>query len=146
MKDDILSIYDELIIEIDKDTEAFNKVSAAFKLPKDTDEQKAARSKAIQEATVTATEVPYETMALCMKGLEITQEIVGKSNSNAASDLGVAALNLLAGLKGAYLNVKINLPSIKDEAIAAGFEEAESMVAQAQKTAEKIYEEVLESL
>ena len=131
VKDDILSIY---------------KVSAAFKLPKDTDEQKAARSKAIQEATVTATEVPYETMALCMKGLEITQEIVGKSNSNAASDLGVAALNLLAGLKGAYLNVKINLPSIKDEAIAAGFEEAESMVAQAQKTAEKIYEEVLESL
>ena len=99
VKDDILSIYDELIIEIDKDTEAFNKVSAAFKLPKDTDEQKAARSKAIQEATVTATEVPYETMALCMKGLEITQEIVGKSNSNAASDLGVAALNLLAGLK-----------------------------------------------
>jgi len=126
VKDDILSIYDELIIGIDKDTEAFNKVSSAFKLPKDTDEQKAARSKAIQEATVTATEVPYETMALCMKGLEITQKIVGKSNSNAASDLGVAALNLLAGLKGAYLNVKINLPSIKDETIAAGFEEAES--------------------
>ena len=140
------SIYDELIIGIDKDTEAFNKVSSAFKLPKDTDEQKAARSKAIQEATVTATEVPYETMALCMKGLEITQKIVGKSNSNAASDLGVAALNLLAGLKGAYLNVKINLPSIKDETIAAGFEEAESMAEQAQKTAEKIYEEVLESL
>ena len=146
VKDDILSIYDELIIGIDKDTEAFNKVSSAFKLPKDTDEQKAARSKAIQEATVTATEVPYETMALCMKGLEITQKIVGKSNSNAASDLGVAALNLLAGLKGAYLNVKINLPSIKDETIAAGFEEAESMAEQAQKTAEKIYEEVLESL
>ena len=95
---------------------------------------------------MTATEVPYETMALCMKGLEITQKIVGKSNSNAASDLGVAALNLLAGLKGAYLNVKINLPSIKDETIAAGFEEAESMAEQAQKTAEKIYEEVLESL
>ena len=146
MKDDILSIYDELIIGIDKDTEAFNKVSAAFKLPKDTDEQKAARSKAIQEDTVTATEVPYETMALCMKGLEITQKIVGKSNPNAASDLGVAALNLLAGLKGAYLNVKINLPSIKDEAIAAGLEAAESMVVRAQKTAEKIYEEVLESL
>ena len=72
---------------------AFNKVSAAFKLPKDTDEQKAARSKAIQEDTVTATEVPYENMALCMKGLEITQKIVGKSNPNAASDLGVAALN-----------------------------------------------------
>lgn len=146
VKDDILSIYDELVIGIDKDTEAFNKVSAAFKLPKDTDEQKAARSKAIQEATITATEVPYETMELCMEGLAVTERIVGKSNPNASSDLGVAALNLLAGLKGAYLNVKINLPSIKDEAKAARFAGAEAMVARAEKTAEKIYKDVLAAL
>lgn len=146
VKDDILSIYDELVIGIDKDTEAFNKVSAAFKLPKETDEQKAARSKAIQEATITATEVPYETMELCMEGLAVTERIVGKSNPNASSDLGVAALNLLAGLKGAYLNVKINLPSIKDEAKAARFAGAEAMVARAEKTAEKIYKDVLAAL
>lgn len=146
VKDDILSIYDELVIGIDKDTEAFNKVSAAFKLPKDTDEQKAARSKAIQEATITATEVPYETMELCMEGLAVTERIVGKSNPNASSDLGVAALNLLAGLKGAYLNVKINLPSIKNEAEAARFAGAEAMVARAEKTAEKIYKDVLAAL
>ena len=146
VKDDILSIYDELVIGIDKDTEAFNKVSAAFKLPKDTDEQKAARSKAIQEATITATEVPYETMELCMEGLAVTERIVGKSNPNASSDLGVAALNLLTGLKGAYLNVKINLPSIKDESEAARFAGAEAMVARAEKTAEKIYKDVLAAL
>lgn len=146
VKAEILGVYDALVIGIDKDTEAFNQVSAAFKLPKATDEEKAARSKAIQAATVVATKVPYETMELCMKGLETTAKIVGKSNPNAASDLGVAALNLLAGIKGAYLNVMINLPGIKDEAAKAEFAGAEAMVAKAEELANKIYTEVLESL
>ena len=146
VKADILKVYDALVVGIDKDTEAFNQVSAAFKLPKATDEEKAARSKAIQAATVVATKVPYETMELCMEGLEITAKIVGKSNPNAASDLGVAALNLLAGLKGAYLNVMINLPGIKDEAIKAEFAGAAAMVAKAEELANKIYTDVLESL
>ena len=146
VKAEILGVYDALVIGIDKDTEAFNQVSAAFKLPKATDEEKAARSKAIQAATVVATKVPYETMELCMKGLETTAKIVGKSNPNAASDLGVAALNLLAGIKGAYLNVMINLPGIKDEAAKAEFEGAAEMVAKAEELAAKIYTEVLESL
>lgn len=146
VKAEILGVYDALVIGIDKDTEAFNQVSAAFKLPKATDEEKAARSKAIQAATVVATKVPYETMELCMEGLEITAKIVGKSNPNAASDLGVAALNLLAGLKGAYLNVMINLPGIKDEAAKAEFAGAAAMVAKAEELAAKIYTDVLESL
>lgn len=145
-KDQILAIYDELVIGIDKDTEAFNQVSAAFKLPKESDEDKAARSKAIQAATVLATKVPYETMDLCLKGLETTAKIVGKSNPNASSDLGVAALNLLAGIKGAYLNVMINLPGIKDENIKDSFSGAESMVDKAEKLAAKIYSDVLASL
>ncbi len=146
VKAEILQIYDELIVGIDKDTEAFNQVSAAFKLPKETDEEKAARSKAIQEATIVATEVPFETMQLCMKGLEITSKIVGKSNPNASSDLGVAALNLLAGLKGAYLNVMINLPGIKDENAREPFDHAEKMVKEGELLAAKIYEDVLASL
>lgn len=146
VKADALAVYDELVAGIDKDTEAYNKVSAAFKLPKDTEEAKAERSKAIQSATIGATEVPYEAMNLCMKGLEITARAVGKSNPNAASDLGVAALNLLAGLKGAYLNVMINLPGIKDEAIKARFADASDMVAKAEALAKKIYEDVLEAL
>lgn len=146
VKDEILTIYDELIEGIDKDTEAFNKVSAAFKLPKESDDEKAARSKAIQEATVIATKVPYETMELCMRGLETTAKIVGKSNPNAASDLGVAALNLLAGLKGAYLNVMINLPGIKDGEVRSGFDGASKMAGEAEILAKKIYDEVLGSL
>lgn len=146
VKAEILEVFDELVIGIDKDTEAYNKVSAAFKLPKGTDEEKATRSKAIQEATIIATEVPYETMELCMKGIEITEKIVGKSNPNASSDLGVAALNLLAGIKGAYLNVMINLPGIKSEEEKARFKDAEDMVKKAEVAADKIYKEVLASL
>ncbi len=146
VKAEILEVYDELVVGIDKDTEAYNKVSAAFKLPKETDEEKAARSKAIQEATVLATEVPFETMQLAMKGLEITDKIVGKSNPNASSDLGVAALNLVAGLKGAYLNVMINLPGIKSEEQKARFEGAADMVKKAEELGPKIFKEVLASL
>ena len=146
VKAEILEVFDELVIGIDKDTEAYNKVSAAFKLPKGTDEEKAARSKAIQEATIIATEVPYETMSLCMKGIEITAKIVGKSNPNASSDLGVAALNFLAGIKGAYLNVMINLPGIKSEEQKARFKDAEEMVKKAEAAVDKIYKEVLASL
>lgn len=146
VKAEILEVFEALVVGIDKDTEAFNQVSAAFKLPKETDEEKAARSKAIQAATVGATEVPYETMQLCMKGLETTSKIVGKSNPNAASDLGVAALNLVAGIKGAYLNVMINLPGIKAEEERARFADAADMVKKAEELGAKIYEEVLASL
>lgn len=145
-KEKALSLYAQLVDGIDKDTEAFNKVSAAYKLPKDTDEQKAARSAAIRAANVGATEVPFETVKLCLEGLKVTETIVGKSNPNAASDLGVAALNLLAGIKGAWLNVKINLPGIKDEELKAKFEGGAELVAEAETIAKEIYEKVLESL
>lgn len=146
VKAEILDIYEKLKEGIDKDTEAFRRVSAAFKMPKDSEEEKAARSRAIQEATAEATEVPYEVMKLCFSGLEITERAVGKSNPNASSDLGVAALNLLAGVKGAYLNVCINLPSIKDSTVKERFADAELLVKKAEALAEKIYKEVLASL
>lgn len=141
-----LKLYAEFVEGIDKDTEAFNKVSAAYKLPKDTDEQKAARSAAIREANIGATEVPFETVKLCLEGLKVTETMVGKSNPNAASDLGVAALNLLSGIRGAWLNVKINLPGIKDEALKAEFASGEAMVDEAYVISKRIYEEVLASL
>ena len=146
VKEDILAVFAELVRGIDKDTQAYNRVSAAFKLPKETEEQKAARSAAIQEATIEATRVPYETMELCLRGLDVTARAVGRSNPNAASDLGVAALNLLAGLKGAYLNVRINLPAIKDENVRASFAGAAAMAAAAEEKAERIYKEVLSAL
>ncbi len=145
-KEEAISLYEKLVASIDRDTEAFNLVSAAFKLPKDTDENKAKRSKAIADATLVATEVPFETLTLCMEGLKVTETIVGKSNPNAASDLGVAALNLLAGIKGAWLNVKINLPGVKDEAAKTKFAEGAKLVEDAEKISAEIYEKVLASL
>ncbi|VHF57685.1 formiminotetrahydrofolate cyclodeaminase [Streptococcus pyogenes] len=105
----------DLLDAIDKDTEAFNLVSAVFDMPKETDEDRAARRTAMQKALKTAAQSPFEMMTLMVEALEITATAVGKSNTNAASDLGVAALNLKAGLQGAWLNVLINLSGIKDE-------------------------------
>ena len=131
---------------VDEDTNAFNLIMNAFGLPKKTDEEKAARSAAIRAANLEATEVPFHTVELCLAGLKTAQTIVGKSNPNAASDLGVAALNLLAGAKGAWLNVKINLPGVKDEEAKARFEAGVAMIEEAEALAKEVYEEVLNSL
>ena len=104
----------KLTASIDKDTEAFNLVSAAFQMPKETEEQKAARSAKIAEGMLVSTKVPFETMELTLEALKLAQQMLGKFNTNAASDLGVAALNLSAAVRGAWLNVLINLGSLKD--------------------------------
>ena len=137
----------KLVALIDTDTEAFNKVSAVFSMPKETDEEKAARQKAMQEALKSAAEVPYEVMENCLEALKITYNAVGKSNTNAASDLGVAALGLGAGVKGAWLNVKINLSGIKDEAYVDEMtKKGESLLVSAENLATKIYECILGDL
>jgi formiminotetrahydrofolate cyclodeaminase len=92
---------------------------AGFKLPKETDEQKVTRSAAIQEATKGACEVPLEVMALAVQALEHAVAIAEKGNKNSVTDTAVGAMHLQTALKGAHLNVQINLPSIKDEAYVA---------------------------
>ena len=142
-----LSVYNRLVEAIDKDTEAFNLVSAAFKMPKETDEEKVARKQAIADGTLVATQVPFETMEIALEGLKIVESLEGKSNPNASSDLGVAALNLMSAVRGAWLNVKINLPGVKDEEAAKNFaEKGEAIIAEAEKLAVPIYERVLASL
>lgn len=126
--------------QVDADTDAFNLVSAAFKLPKETDQDKAARRTAIADATLVATRVPFETMGLAMEAMALVECLIGKSNANAASDLGVAALNLQACVKGAWLNVLINLPGVKDEAAAAQFgEQGAAMARAAQATGDAVF-------
>lgn len=139
-------LHAKLVEYIDKDTEAFNMVSQSFKLPKATDEEKAARSKAIAEATLVATQVPFDTLMLCAEGLRLTDKLVDHSNPNAASDLGVAALNLLAGIKGAWLNIKINLPGVKDETEKEKFMTGKKLVVEAEALAAKIYAQISSSL
>ena len=100
---------------IDKDAAAFDKVMAAFKLAKGTDEEKAKRSEAIQAATKGACEVPLEVMALAVDALKHALAIAEKGNKNSITDTGVGAMHLETALKGARLNVLVNLPSLKDE-------------------------------
>ena len=85
---------DRFIDVMDRDTEAFNIVSAAFGMPKETDEEKAARSAAIQEGLKACTRTPFEMMEIAVEALELTDGVVGKSNASAMSDLGVSALSL----------------------------------------------------
>jgi formiminotetrahydrofolate cyclodeaminase len=110
---------EKLLDAIQKDTDAFDAVIAAFGLPKETDAQKAARSSAIQTAYKTAVASPEATAEYCLTVMRLAESLVGKSNVNAASDLAVGATQACAGLKGALANVQINLPAIKDVAYAA---------------------------
>jgi len=109
----------KLLDAIQKDTDAFDSVIAAFGLPKETDEQKATRSDAIQEAYKIAIASPEATAEYCMAVMKLAESLLGKSNVNAASDLAVGATQAHAGLKGALANVRINLPSMKDAAYVA---------------------------
>lgn len=104
-----------LLRRVDLDTEAFNGVMAAFKMPKNSDEEKKARSAAIQAGYQEAVQSPLGVAIECLELLRLTAAILGKFNPNAMSDLGVAALEAKAGLEGAVMNVRINLPSIKNE-------------------------------
>lgn len=114
-------LFENLSDSIDADTEAFNLVAAAFKMPKDTEEDKAARSEAIQAGTLKSTEVPFQTMKLAFEGLLLAEAMIGHSNPNCESDLGVAVLNLSAAVNGAWMNVLINLDSLKDKTAAEKF-------------------------
>ena len=99
---------------IDRDTDAFNKVMEAYGLPKESDDQKALRSAAIQEATKEATLVPLEVMKHCIDGLALAKVVAERGNQNSLSDAGVSALMFRAACEGAALNVRINLGGIKD--------------------------------
>lgn len=132
---------------MDRDTEAFNAVSAVFAMPKDTDEQKAARKAAMQEALKGCTKTPFEMMQLACETLELTRSLVGRLNASAASDLGCSALSLRAAIQGAWLNVLINVSGINDEAFAAEYRKnGEALLAKALPLADEIYAEILKTM
>ncbi len=108
----------ELLHLVDEDTEAFNRIMAAFGLPKKTEEDKAARSQAIQEATLYATQVPLHTMQASFRAFDICRAMAEEGNPNSVSDAGVGALAARAAVLGAGLNVKINAGSLKDHEVA----------------------------
>lgn len=112
------TIKDDLLKLVDEDTDAFNRVMAAFGLPKGTDEEKAARTAAIQDATRKATEVPLRTMERAFDAFELIKAMALDGNPNSVSDAGVGALCIRSAIMGAFLNVKINAGGLKDKAYA----------------------------
>lgn len=124
----------ELLHLVDEDTEAFNQIMSAFSLPKGTDEEKAARSAAIQEATLNATQVPLKTMKASFRAFDICKAMAEEGNPASVSDAGVGALAARAAVLGACLNVKINASSLKDR------EQADALVAEANELARQACE------
>ena len=109
---------DELLHLVDEDTNAFNKIMNAFGLPKKTDEDKARRQQAIQDATKYAIEVPFKTVQKSFEVFEICRAMIESGNPNSVTDAGVGALCARAAVTGAYLNVKINAASLDDKEFA----------------------------
>ncbi|MDH5661672.1 MAG: cyclodeaminase/cyclohydrolase family protein [Elusimicrobiota bacterium] len=125
---------------VDEDIRVYNKVSGAYKLPRTTDKEKEARSRAIEKACKEALTVPMEAARCCCEGLEIAGRLVEIGNVRLVSDVGVAAGLLEAALKGAELNVNINLKLIEDKNFV---EEKKKVISSLVRDRLKIKDEIL---
>lgn len=124
---------------VDEDSGAYDEVTAAFGLPKVSAEQKKERRAAIQAATKGALEVPFETMQNALASLRLAAEGAGEINPNLASDCTVGAMHLAVAVEGAYLNVKINAGSLKDEEYVERHERAcQAMLSEAHELLEAV--------
>ncbi len=106
---------DELLRLVDEDTKAFNRIMDAFRLPKNTEEEKAARSKAIEEATKYAISVPLRVMQVAYESMEVMLAMAQYGMEASISDVGVGAMAALTAVRGAHLNVRINAKDLSDE-------------------------------
>ncbi len=132
---------DELLKMVDEDTNAFNKIMNAFGLPKTTEEEKKARTEAIQSATKYATEVPFKVMELSLSTMEIIKAMAETGNPNSVSDAGVGALCVRSAVMGAYLNVKINASGLNDKSFSENILKKGKAI---QESAVKMEGEILE--
>ncbi len=141
------ALKDNFLRDIDLDTLAFNRVMVALKMKKKTDEQKELRLHAIENATKDATLVPYHVLENCIEALNIAKDVVTHGNKNSLSDAGVAALTAEAGAVGAYYNIKINLPEIKDKKFKADTDrQASSLIKKAHQLGAEIKAVILSEL
>ena len=133
----------KLLADVDRDAEAYDRVFAAFKLPKETDEEKAVRKEAIQRETKYAAEVPMEVARTASELLPMIDAAARRGNSNAVTDATVAMMCARTAVIGALLNVRINLTSITDEAFVKTMtEEADRLEAVAVEAEHKLLEYV----
>ncbi len=130
---------DWFVQAVDRDTDAFNAVIAAARLPRKTDEEIAARERAMEQASQNATRVPLEVLEQAVECFDLALIAARDGNPNSASDAGVAGACALAAAEGAALNVRINLPSVGDERARGEFEKnAEALLAKARKSADEV--------
>jgi formiminotetrahydrofolate cyclodeaminase len=121
--DKLLKVREKLSYLIDEDTVSFNELMKSFKLPKETEEEKKFRREEIQRTTLYATEIPFEVAKVSLEAMELLPFFSKYGNQNAITDLGVGAMLLETGIRGAILNVKINLGGLKDEVKVEKFRE-----------------------
>ena len=131
---------DEFVEGIDRDANSFNGVMDAMKLPKETDEEKELRSEKIQEGYKAAIEVPLGLGTKVTELYDYARELAEKGNSNAITDVAVALLNIKAAVEGAFLNVIINLNSLKNQDYRRELEEKMDSV---RKIVDKNHEEIM---
>ena len=144
---EISQLVEGLTAIVDEDSTAFDGVMKAFKMPKETDEDKKARSAAIQEGYKEALEVPLRCGEKCFKVLELQEVFAHHGNVNAITDVGVGTLLAYSGLEGALFNVTINLKSIKDEAYRKDMEErVSSLLAKGKEVKEELLKVVYDRL
>ncbi len=134
-------ILDRLIGLVDEDTAAFNRIMGVFAMPKGTNDEKAARDKALQEATLYATEVPLRTMKTAAEAFDLLEAIAREGNPASVSDAGVGALAARSAVLGAQLNVRINAAGLADRSMAEALcEEAEEIACNASARETQILE------
>ena len=137
------ALKDAFLEAVDRDTEAFNAVLSARRLPRKTEEEKAERERAIEKANQKATLVPLEVLEKSLEALQLALEAAGEGNPASASDAGVAGACALAAAEGAALNVKINLPSLTDTQVAGKLQrQQEKLLDRARKLAAQVRESV----
>ena len=134
------AIMNELVSLVDEDTAAFDKIMAAFGLPKGTEEEKQARADAIEEATLYASQVPLRTMKASFRVFEVARAMATEGNPNSVSDAGVGALAARSAVLGACLNVKINAVGLADKV------KATELISEAEEIAAKTVKEETEIL
>ena len=136
---------DELLFLVDEDTAAFNKVMAAFGLPKDSPEEKATRSAAIQAANKYAAEIPLRVMETASRAYPLLSDMAEKGNPASISDVGVGLLAVRSCIEGAGMNVRINLGGLKDEAVSWALREKMQQVSGASEAEFKRVHAIVES-
>ncbi len=135
------TLADRLLDLADEDAAAFAGFGVALKMPRDTEDEKAARAKALQTAARAATEAPFRTVQACLQVALVAESLAGRSNKNASSDLEVAGLMAVAAARAAAANVFINVPSMGDDAAAQDMlARTESMVDDIERLASQVRE------